>query len=73
MIQNEEIAREISDLMLQYGRLLNASVARVQEHCTADELKLYRSAVAKVMGNMLLEVMNPIYARHPALKPKELK
>jgi hypothetical protein len=33
----------------------------------------FRVHDAKVMGAMLLEVMNPIYARHPALKPKELK
>lgn len=28
----------------------------------------YRLAVAKVLGEMLLEVMNPLYAEHPDLK-----
>jgi hypothetical protein len=73
MIQNEVIAREISELMVEYGRRLNESVARVQQHCSNDELKVYRIAVGKVMGEMLLEIMNPLYAEHPNLKPVGLK
>jgi len=31
-----------------------------------------RLAAAKVMGEMLLEVMNPLYREHPELKPEGL-
>lgn len=73
MIENVDVAREISDLMLEYGARLDKSVALVSERCSAEELKTYRRAVGKIMGEMLLEVMNPLYARHPDLKPKELR
>jgi hypothetical protein len=72
MIENVEVAKEISDLMLEYGARLDKSVALVSERGSAEELKAYRRAVGKIMGEMLLEVMNPLYARHPDLKPKEL-
>jgi hypothetical protein len=29
--------------------------------------------VGKIMGEMLFEVMNPLYKKHPDLKPEELK
>jgi hypothetical protein len=72
MIDSEPIAAQISALMLEYGARLDASVTLVKEHCSNEELHLYRRAVGQIMGDMLLEVMNPIYARHPSLKPKEL-
>jgi hypothetical protein len=48
---------------------LDESVALVRDECSAEELKKYRRAVGKVMGEILLEVLNPLYAKHPALKP----
>jgi phytoene/squalene synthetase len=73
MIENEEIAREVSNLMIDFSHRLDASVARVQDHGTDEEFKTYRRAVGKVLGEMLLEIMNPLYARHPSLKPDGLK
>jgi len=72
MIDNEDVARSISDLMVDCSARLDASVALVMENCTADEFKTYRRAVGKVMGEILLEIMNPIYERHPELKPHGL-
>jgi hypothetical protein len=37
-----------------------------------NALMLECSAVGKVMGEILLGIMNPLYQRHPNLKPKEL-
>jgi hypothetical protein len=44
-----------------------------QEQCSPEEFKAYRLAVAKIMAEMLLEVMNPLYAQHPSIKPLELE
>jgi hypothetical protein len=73
MIDNEEVARQVSDLMLEFGRRLNASTALVQDHSSPAEFHVYREAVAKIMADMLLDIMNPLYARHPSLKPPQLK
>lgn len=73
MFEDKAIADEISGLMLDIGGKLNASLAQVQNKCTAAEFERYRGAVAQVMGDMLVEVMNPIYLRHPELKPGKLE
>ena len=73
MIQNKETAKEISDLMLELGAKLNASVVLVRDTCEASEFNAYREAVGQLMGTMLIDVMNPLYSVHPELKPEELK
>lgn len=72
MIKNKDIAKEISELMLSYGAKLDASVAVVIDKCSNEEAIVYKRAVGKIMGTMLLEIMNPLYKQHPELKPKEL-
>lgn len=73
MIDNEEVARQVSDLMIEFGRRLNTSVALIQDHGSPEEFHVYREAIAKIMADMLLDIMNPLYARHPNLKPPGLK
>jgi hypothetical protein len=59
--------------MIEFQGRLNDSIITVQEKCPSEEFKAYRLAVAKIMAEMLLEVMNPLYAQHPSLKPSELE
>ena len=59
--------------MIEFGAQLNESVALAKERCSEAEFKAYRTVVGRLMGEMLLEVMNPLYVEHPDLKPKELK
>jgi hypothetical protein len=73
MIESAEVAMQINSLMLEYGQKLDASVRLVKERCTEDEFVAYRRAIGDVMGLMLLDIMNPLYARHPHLKPEQLK
>lgn len=69
----KDVAAKISSLMLTYGAKLDETVELVQGNCSEEEFKQYRSAVGKVMGFMLTEIMNPIYSEHPELKPTQLK
>lgn len=73
MIDNEDVAREVGDLMVGFSHRLNASIALVRDHGSLDEFHAYREAVAKILTDMLLDIMNPLYARHPKLKPLGLK
>ncbi len=72
MIQSKKVAAEISQLVLDYGAKLDASVALVKAQCSAEEFAAYRKAVGMVMGEVLFEIMNPLYEQHPDLKPAEL-
>ena len=73
MLKDSLIAQQVSDLMIEFGERLNDSIIAVQEQCSPEEFKAYRLAVAKIMAEMLLEVMNPLYAQHPSIKPPELE
>jgi hypothetical protein len=73
MIEKGDVAQQISSLMLEVSEQINQSVLLVKNECTTEEFASYRKACAKVMGYILLEVLNPIYAAHPEIKPNELK
>ena len=68
-----ESAKEISDLMVDIGRRLNESLRNVQAKESEADFRAYRDAVSKIMMAMLEEVMTPLYAEHPEVKPPELK
>ncbi len=70
---DRELARRISDLMLQQYGALHESVGWVREACTADELQQYKRAVGTVLTDMLIELMWPIYRLHPDLTPDGLR
>ncbi len=59
--------------MLKIGTEIDKSIATVKDNCPQEEFEAYRKAAGKVMGDMLFEVMNPIYKAPPDLKPKEMK
>ena len=73
MIKNKEIAIKISELMLDYGGRIDKTIALVKKNCSEEDFERYRKAAGKVLGEMLLEIMNPIYEEHPDLRPKGLK
>ena len=69
MIKDRVIAESVSKLMLEFGGRLDASIVAAQDNCSEAEFHEYRLAVGKILGDMLLEVMNPLYQQHPDLKP----
>lgn len=73
MIQQKDVAAEISQLMVDCGSKLNSSVGLVKARCSAEEFEVYRKAIGTLMADILLEVMNPLYAQHPDLRPDELE
>ena len=73
MIENQAIAKQISLLMLEIGAKLDASVIDAKPYLQNSEFLAYRRAVGRLMGIMLLEVMNPLYQQHPDLKPSQLE
>jgi hypothetical protein len=72
LFEDKAVSCEVNDLMIEIGRKLDDSLAMVRERCSVDEFCRYREFVGRVMGELLLDVMNPIYSLHPDLKPPEL-
>jgi hypothetical protein len=65
-------AAKVSEVIMGIAGQLNESIAFVMKHSPPEEFSTYRLAVATVMGEMLLEILNPLYKQHPALMPPQL-
>ena len=72
MIADAESAGRVSELMLDISARPEQSLFPVRERRSAEEFESYRRAVGRIMGEILLEVLNPLYRKHPALKLPEL-
>lgn len=70
MINDDEVARQLSETALEVGRLLNDVLFAAQEKCPEAELLALRRAVGQVLGELLLSVLNPLYRAHPELRPE---
>jgi hypothetical protein len=72
MIRNTAVARQISELMIGISGQLDRSIVKVKTQCSAEEFEAYKHAVGRILGDVLLEVLNPLYAEHPSLKPPQM-
>jgi hypothetical protein len=60
MISDAAVAAKVSEVMVGIAGRLNESVAFVMKHSPPEEFSAYRNAVGGVMGEMLLEILNPL-------------
>lgn len=65
-------AKELSHLLARIGAHLDQSAAFVRDHDTPENFIRYRGVVGKLMGDMLLDAMTPLYNRFPDLRPDDL-
>ncbi|RQR41281.1 MULTISPECIES: hypothetical protein [unclassified Burkholderia] len=72
MIDDKRIAAALNDMILSMGAQLDQSLRQVDETCPRHEFVAYREFVSQLLTTMLLDFMNPLYARHPDLKPPDL-
>jgi hypothetical protein len=69
----QDVAREISALMLETTEKLDQSVRRMRTQLPASEFGTYGRAVGTILADIIMEVLDPLYAEHPDLKPPELR
>jgi hypothetical protein len=72
MIQNPDVASQISSLMLEISERVNESMRLVQAECSDEEFKKYRLASGYILGYAYTDVLVPLYEEHPDLKPEEM-
>lgn len=73
MIDNIEYATKVQETALSVSSELNHSLLQMQEILTDDEFDQYRLAVAKVLGEIFMEILRPIHIAHPELIPDAMK
>jgi hypothetical protein len=70
---SREAARILLDVALRCGAEQDAALAKAQEVCSQEEFSNYRLAIGRTMAAILHELINPIVAKYPDLKPPELE
>jgi len=68
----QEVAREISALMLDTTERLDRSVTKMRTQLPPAEFGTYGRAVGTILADIIMEVLDPLYAEHPDLKPPEM-
>lgn len=69
MISNRQIAQQISKLMLDVFYRLEGSIHMVKDASSLEEAAAYEKAVGKVACRIVFDVLEPLYEKHPALRP----
>jgi hypothetical protein len=67
-----EEAKELSHALARIGSHLMQSVEFVEDHDTPANFQEYRTVVGKLMGDLFLDAMMPLYTRYPELLPDYL-
>ena len=69
MIINPNTAKQISELMQDVFRRLDESTHLVKNTCSAEDLAAYNKGIGRVLGAVVMNVMEPLYESNPTLKP----
>ena len=70
---DKEAAKRVSDLVLRASGELDESVAFVRDNCSEPEFLAYRESIGRIMNDLWMSVLKPIYSEHPDIEPKGLK
>lgn len=66
-------AKEVIELMVKINGELNNSLFLVETSSDVKSYDIYKTAVANIMGEILIEILNPIFREHPDLFPDGMK
>jgi hypothetical protein len=69
---SQEAAKILLETVLRHGAEQDAALASIEGMCSPQEFKTYKLMIGRTMGAMLSELINPIVAQFPDLKPPEM-
>jgi hypothetical protein len=69
MISDQIISRQVSDLMLDVFQRIDESLALVRRTCPPEEAAAYQKATGRIVGPIVMDVLEPLYRQHPELSP----
>ena len=70
-ISDISTAEKISQLMLAFSKELEDSTELVHSTCSLEEWKAYKKAAAGIYIEMFVSVLEPLFKKHPSLKPSD--
>jgi hypothetical protein len=69
---SQAAAKILLETVLRHVTEQDAALARIEAMCSPQEFQTYKLMVGRSMGEMLLEIINPIIAQFPDLRPPEM-
>lgn len=69
MISDPNTAKYVGELMLQFLLEMEKSLDVVKRSSVPDEYSKYVNAVGTISFRVVYDVLEPLYAQHPELKP----
>jgi hypothetical protein len=69
---SKDAAKLIMKVVTRNAAEQDAVLAKIQSLCTEAEFGEYRRMIGKSMGAMLVEIIHPIVAKYPELRPDQL-
>jgi hypothetical protein len=73
MIADYETAKYISDVLLDVNERLSESLKTVETRAPNHEYRIYSLAIGRIINWVFEAILEPIYMRHPSLKPPDLE
>ena len=70
---SRDAAQMILEVVTRNAAEQDAALTKIQSLCTEDEFNEYRRMIGKSMRAMLFEIIHPIVAKYPELKPSQLR
>ena len=70
---SREAAKIIMEVVARNAAEQDAALTKMQPLCTENEFNEYRRMIGKSMGTMLVEIIHPVIAKYPELKPLQLR
>ena len=71
MITDPEVALRVSECMQKMFRILDATADDVRVSCSKGDYQAFLRATSKIAGSIVMDVMEPLYAKHPQLVPAD--
>ncbi len=69
---SKDAAKIIMEVVTRNAAEQDSALTKIQSLCTEDEFNEYRQMIGRSMGAMLVEIIHPIVAKYPDLKPDQL-
>lgn len=66
-------AEKIEKIMRGVSGELDESIRIVRDNTSEQEFARYRRLVGKLMGEIFVELLQPIYSQYPELTPENLR
>jgi hypothetical protein len=73
LFPDEETAKRILHTFLRMNGQMNEAIASVEHRTSPEEYRAFKRGVGHVINEVFGQIVEPICAMHPSLRPPELE